>query len=104
MWPNKDQDPLAKEIEKLAHQRKQLEKQAQLLEEEITNPVIREEREIQRGAKILNDRISDRSPLISGKKGRNSRKLRKQQRVARNRVIAAFLVLLLLLFVLYKLT
>ena len=74
-------------------------RQEKILEEEISNPVIREEREVARGAKMLNDTLSEKTRSFSGK---NRRRLKAQQRVARNRAIIAGVILVVLILVLMK--
>lgn len=99
MWSGKEPDPLAEEIKRLEREKRTLEKRAKILEEEMANPVIQEEREINRGARILHESLSDRVAKLPG---RNRRRLRAQERVARNRVIAALVVLAILVILLLK--
>lgn len=99
IWSRKDSDPLQDEIKRLDQERKTLERQAKILEEELEHPVIREEREISRGARILNDTLQER---LNRKPNRKRRRVRAQERSARNRVFLGLLVLALLVLVLWR--
>jgi hypothetical protein len=98
-WSGKEPDPLVQEIKRLEREKRTLERQAKILEEEMANPVIQEEREINRGARILHESLSDRVARLPG---RNRRRIRAQERLARNRVIAALVVLGILVIVLLR--
>lgn len=98
-WFNKESDPLSEEIARLEKDQKRLERQAELISQQMSQPAQQQDKEIKRMAKFQLDPPSK----AIGKDYRKKKRLRVHQKRARNRFFIMLGVLTVLALILWRL-